>query len=385
MASQASTSVKRVPLNTLQQWDDWSDIFKRRAVISQVWEIVQPGSIEPFPQRPEYPERPIPPRAVSGRGVTEAASAAYEQAIKSYPLELAEYRERLKDIKEQESAIRELATLIVDTVSPELQRTHCFDGGNIREWYTNLESACSSTTFQKKEKAIQKYKELVDTRQKIKNPLEWLTKWEVVMAESIKKNVAMATTPASWFNDLIDVLTPCDESFINAYKITIGDALEDETLNFRTVANKLKWHFSKKAAHNTRRVAKGTFGPTFAEPENEDDESAEPPAIDSIAPSSSDPNKKNSKRSRRATQSNNRSNSKRRKQDDDDQSDSRRSCKGCDGWHDIAKCYYVFPSKAPTRWKPNPTLQQAVAERIKDKSLAGLIKKLEKEQESTDE
>ena len=164
-------------------------MFERRAIVLRVQEIVKPGSVEDFPERPDYLNRLEPLRAANSRAISAVATSEYEIVVKNYQLELAEYREEIREVKEQETAIRELATLIIDTVSPELQRTNCLASDNIREWYTKLERTCSVTTVQKEEKAIRRYEELVDTRQKIKNPLEWLTKWEITMAESIQKNV----------------------------------------------------------------------------------------------------------------------------------------------------------------------------------------------------
>jgi len=60
------------------------------------------------------------------------------------------------------------------------------------------------------------------------------------MAESIQKNVPQAQTPVAWFNDLIRVLTPYDESYINVFKVYTRRDLENRTVDFRTVSNDLK-------------------------------------------------------------------------------------------------------------------------------------------------
>ena len=273
-------------------------MFERRAKVLLAWEMVRPDSEEEFPEKPEYPQRP----ALPNNRASDAVIEAYEREVKNYQLELAEYRELNKEFEGQKLALRELSNLIIDTVSPELQRINCSPDDNLREWYSNLQKTCSASTVQKAEKAIRQYEELVDTRQKIKNPLEWLTKWEITMAESIKKEVAQAKTPVAWFNDLIRVLTPYDESFINAFKVQTRRELENRTLEFRTVSNDLKWHFSQKPAH-TKRVAKGTFGPTFAEPESGPEEGSETGPSNPNSASLGKANKP-TKRTRRAPQTN---------------------------------------------------------------------------------
>ena len=164
-------------------------MFEQRAIVLRVQEIVKPSSVKDFPERPDYLNRLEPLRAANSRAISAAATSEYKIAVKNYQLELAEYREEIREVKEQETAIQELTTLIIDTVSLELQRTNYLASDNIREQYTKLERTYSVTTVQKEEKAIRRYKELVDTHQKIKNPFEQLTKQEITMAESIQKNV----------------------------------------------------------------------------------------------------------------------------------------------------------------------------------------------------
>ena len=147
-------------------------MFERRAKVLLAQEIVRPDSEEEFPEKPEYPQRPALPNNRASDGVIDA----YEREVKNYQFELAEYREVNKEFEKKELALRELSNLVIDTVSPELQRTNCSLDDTLREQYTNLQKTCSSSTVQLAKKAIRKYEELVDTCQKIKNPLEQLTK-----------------------------------------------------------------------------------------------------------------------------------------------------------------------------------------------------------------
>ena len=63
-------------------------------------------------------------------------------------------------------------------------------------------------------------------------------------------------------NALAGILPNWSES----YAIHKGDEVEDETITFRTVANDLRKVVDRK--QKGTQIAKGSFGPTFAEAEH---------------------------------------------------------------------------------------------------------------------
>ena len=66
-------------------------MFERRAIVLRVQEIVKPGSVEDFLERPDYLNRLEPLRAANSRVISAAATSEYEIVVKNYQLELAEY------------------------------------------------------------------------------------------------------------------------------------------------------------------------------------------------------------------------------------------------------------------------------------------------------
>jgi len=95
---------------------------------------------------------------------------------------------------------------------------------------------------------------------------KWIDNWEQGINLAQKK-VAATLSPSDWFNDLMNTLAGILPNWSESYAIHKGDEVENETITFRVVANDLRKVVDRKQK-GTTKIAKGSFGPTFAEVEH---------------------------------------------------------------------------------------------------------------------
>jgi hypothetical protein len=360
----ASTS-SRTELNSIHDWENWSGAFKMRAG-KKLWEIIRPGSTADFLEEPEFPpDLEIPAQVTGTQAQIAAANRRFETERQLYQQRLARYRELKKAYDTQEQRIDDVTKFVVDTVKSEYRLINCDAEDDIRTWYRNLEKSCKESEIQQEERALRKYD--AHLSQRVKNPTEWLANWELVMAEAIKKNVAPALQISSWFNQLCAALAPLDEAYISALKVVKRKDMEEKTLDYRQVAAELKWHFESQRGR-TGRIAKGSFGPTYAEA-NDDDLPEDQPSGHQRKKKTPKPSKR-----RRDTIITEREGSE----------PPQVICKACSQWgHTMARCFYVFPDKAPKHFKLNATMAAGVKARLETDS--GLVEELKRLKKNKDQ
>jgi hypothetical protein len=204
--------------------------------------------------------------------------------------------------------------------------------------------------------ARNKYKEAVKTP-KNKDLTTWADNWEQVMTDSMRKEVLATIRASEWFEDVITALKEVFPSWIQAYAINKNSQIEDNTLDYRTVANDIRQAASQYTTNKPSRVAKGSFGPTFAGDGSDD-------------PDKDTEKKFSGKRKRMNSTTQSFQLPKRRRHNYNNDNDMDKVCRGCEGLHPTYKCFYIHPDKAPKTWKPQPYLKRVVEEAVrKDPSL----------------
>jgi hypothetical protein len=366
-------------------WQDWVESLETQADMYGLWDHTKGNKpLLPIPVKPRLTDFPLkqntPTQEVIGEinptssGQSTIATATPATGItagipthitylnmtaegqKAYNATWSHYQDEAKSFKEQEDNIRKLKQWILANVSAHYQKTCCKGGQSLHQWFENLKKAAGISKRLEDNMARNKYKEAVKTP-KIKDLTTWADNWEQVMTDSKRKEVLATTRAPEWFEDVITALKEMFPSWIQAYAINKNSEIENNTLDYRTVANDIRQAASQYTANKPSRVAKSSFGPTFAGEGSDDPEK--------------DTEKKSSGK-RKRTDSNRQSFQfpKRRRHNNNDDNDMDKVCRGFEGFHPTYKCFYIHPDKAPKTWKPQPYLKRAVEEAIrKDPSL----------------
>jgi hypothetical protein len=168
----------------------------------------------------------------------------------------------------------------------------------------------------------------------------------------------------AWITDFLLAVRPIAEHWTTSYRITQKKQIEKGLITFREIANDFReeigsMRFGQKG-RTLPNIAKGAFGPSFAGQDNPDQD-ATGDAQNSVEVAA-----------RRRTRP-----SKRTRLPDEELPSTGRSCVACGLLHPVARCYYVFPEKAPQRFVENPELRSMVDNLLKtDSALQEQVRQL---------
>jgi hypothetical protein len=374
-------------------WKDWIESLETQADMYGLWGHVERNEpLLPTPVKPKFTDFPLKPNAPTQEVTGETdptSSASPAMTVASTPMQItylnltaegqraynatwAHYQDDMKSFKEQEDNIRKIKQWILANVSAHYQKTCCKGGLSLHQWFGNLKKAAGVSKRLEDTMARNKYKEAVKTP-KIKDLTTWADNWEQVMTDSIRKGVLATTRASEWFEDVVVALKDVIPSWIQSYAINKDSQVEDDTLDYRTVANDIRQASSQYTTDKLSKVAKGSFGPTFAADGNGD------PDRDNERKSSGKRKRINS--TRHSFQMSNR----RKYNDNDDNDYFNQVCKACEGLHSTHKCFYLYPNKAPKTWRPQPYLKRVVEEAVRKNPTLNnepISKKCKKEEEA---
>ena len=190
----------------------------------------------------------------------------------NFQLALSYYKAQ-KDLYDGErDALDKLQTWMTKTVASNYAQT-CFDySEGIKEWYGKLKEQVSMNEHSIKREIKASYRQAVRPLSKPPKDFEaWITNWEQVMAKGINRDIPFAKDVDEWFDDFLNAVISVKPSWVEAYRLTKAAEVELSTLSYRTLANDFR-KAVKLPGPNARssRIAKGSFGPTFAGQEAEE-------------------------------------------------------------------------------------------------------------------
>jgi len=191
------------------------------------------------------------------------------------------------------------------------------------------------------------------------------------------KGIAVTQTAAEWFSDLIGTLEKILPTWSEAYELTRTQEVENNTLIYRTVANDLR-KVLEKERNRGWKLAKGSFGPTFAGEADQYAAAESPPDAEASTGVGTKRQARDygrgieAKRRKReeASRDEEASSTKPTRRDQrKDSSEARRVCRGCEGFHSTKKCYYLLPDQAPEGWTPRTQTRKIVDRNLKKDSI----------------
>ena len=275
---------------------------------------------------------------------------------KSFGMAWAFYHDEMKAYEKQQDLVQKFKGWIAATVSPDYQNTYCKPTESLVEWHKSLKKAAGISKRVEYANAREQYREALKTPN-VKDIITWVDSWEQAMTVAMNKEVLATARTWEWFEDFLVAIRGILPTWATAYGINKDSQVEDNTLDYRTVANDLR----RIAGQYTRtskigKIAKGSLGPTFAGEEYQH--------------AGSDVQKAPERGFEDATERTRGRKTRKRKASDG------KVCRACEGFHPTEICYYLFQKKAPAHWIPKPTFQKLVEQNLRDDStLADEVKR----------
>jgi hypothetical protein len=377
-------STTKTILATSANWDEWNKRFIGQAISNDLLDHVQgKENLLSKPKEPTMADYAQKTRPTQSRGQThdQGASEAPEpdhrevtfndltaDGQRSFSMAWTFFQDRTKAYEKQRDLVRKLKDWIAANVSSHYQDTCCKPNESMTNWYENLKKAAGITKRQQEAIARRKYKEALKIPG-AKDLITWADSWEQMMTTAKDKNVTETTRASVWFDDVLEAIKGILPMWAEAYEVNKDPQVEDNTLDYRTVANDLRRAARKYTS--TNKIDKGSFGPTFAGEEDQQPggDVQETPDRGDVQETSDKDFEDATERTRdRRTKGKQKYKTASQKRKNTPDEISGRVCRGCEGFHPTKHCYYLFPKKAPEEWIPRPHIQEIVEQNLKDDS-----------------
>jgi len=383
-------------LATSANWEEWNDRFISQAIMHDLLDHVQgTENLLRKPVKPmmvDFPQKARPTTARSrtqqqrendsqGQGASEYQAMSPEpeprevafsdltaDGQKSFSMAWTFYQDDTKANNQQKELIRKFKEWIAANVSSHYQKTCCKPNESLAIWYKNLKKAAGINKRSEDANAREKYREALKTP-KEKDLVTWADCWEQAMTVAKHKKLTATNDASEWFEDFLVAIRGILPNWAEAYGINKDPQVEDNTLDYRTVANDLRRAARKYTS--TSKIDKGSFGPTFAGEEDQQPggDVQETPDRGDVQETSDKDFEDATERTRdRRTKGKQKYKTASQKRKNAPDQISGRVCRGCEGFHPTKRCYYLFPKKAPEEWIPRPYIQEIVEQNLKDDS-----------------
>lgn len=273
------------------------------------------------------------------------------------------YYDRIQKVyREEAQSLSLLTNHILRTVAPHYKTTCCIPGKPIWVWYENLKLQCGKAQSDEREEARQAYKAALQPLRQSKNASKWINNWEIAFATAEQRGVAETTIVSSWANDFLDAIAEAFPIWSSTYALTKSDQIRNGTLTHRELSNDFRKAILRANASRIGKVSRGAFGATYnGEDTGEYD--------DSTAGPKKEKNKKGVGKRRLGGNTN-------RDKDCPE-------CPACGLIHTLANCFYVFPGKAWTGFRPREQLAERVAQALENPDLQAQVRALKRGKSKT--
>ncbi|KAK4207967.1 hypothetical protein QBC37DRAFT_85266 [Rhypophila decipiens] len=405
---------KMVLLASSDDWESWNLQFQAQAVAGGIWSQIQgltPFLEEPSAPNPAHHKHKTPSQStITARGSMDPMPDDDESGPANLPITTADltadgfrtfqmdwtiYQSNKKEYSQQFEEVKRLKQWILKTISPHLQLTSCDPIQPITHWYKVLKTQAGISDDEALHNAREAYR--LATKPLLRAPkdlIKWSESWEQAIAMAQRKGVPEALTTKTWLYDFLDAVKPVLGHWVTSYKLSIPKSAQ-LTLNYRAVAN----DFREEVRQSTKaripvgsRIAKGSFGPSFAGKEAKDAYWEDAP--DSEVEPGSDGGEQNNGRKRQRGSGSGDGYGKRKKQRSSDPVNppegkrpkngpkkapgtATTTCPCCGQFHHLKKCWYVFPELAPDGFVEREHVRMRVKEALLDPKLQQEVERLQ--------
>jgi hypothetical protein len=364
-------SFENVSLKGSEDWETWSTQFESKAISTDLWRLISADEDEDDTE--PFSEKPTPPkigdydkklmretRSQSTATVQGSQQAMAEEvdhasnprtaaemttaARQAFQLDWTLYQHEFKTYTAEREAIDKLRNWVLKTTSEHLIRTACDPKDTLKGWYEKLKEQVGVSANKLKRDARSLYKAANKPLTKApRDALAWLNNWEEAVTLAKEKKVPEAQQSDIWFEDFSLAIRGFMKEWIVAYEMLHATEIEDGTLTFRKLANDLRKELLKGSTQTPkagRVVAKGAFGPSFADLDDNDQSKD----------TEEEREKAKGKSKRKMTTG-----------------ESSAKCPACGlQGHTLANCLYVFPEKAKRKFYPREDRQEEVNKKLKE-------------------
>lgn len=410
---------KTVFLASSDDWESWDLQFKAQAVAAGIWSQVQgvtplleePTAPNPADHKHKAPSQPTITARVSTESMTGDDDSGPANPQTNNPITIADlttdgfrtfqmtwtvYQAAKKDYVQQTERVERLKQWMLKTISTHYQRTSCKPTNSIQDWYTALKTQAGTSDDDTIDDAREAYQLAVKPLHRVpKDLIKWSEQWEHAVSTAQDKGVGEALRIKSWFTDFINAVQPIMGSWITSYEMLQRPSIKQLTLTYREVAH----DFRKEVRRQTKarvpagnRVAKGSFGPSFAATKDGKKAYQEDASDSEIEPGSDGGEQINGRKRRggsgpkdgerlskrpRAVGTANLPEGKRPKQRPKKVSGTASTtCPCCGQFHRLEKCYYAFPDLAPDGFVEREHVRMRAKEALTDPDLQEEVEKL---------
>jgi hypothetical protein len=383
-------STTKIVLSNSADWEEWNKRFTSQAIANDLLDHVQgKEALLRKPVKPVIADFPQKARSTMTRSRTQSHTETPDQGPseqtmslapeprevtvsdltaegqKSFSLTWTLYQDDVKTYDKQKELIRKLKDWIATNVSSHYQDTCCKPNESMAKWYENLKKAAGITKRQQEANIRRKYKEALKTP-KAKDLITWADSWEQMMTTAKDKNVTETIRASVWFDDFLEAIKGILPMWAEAYEVNKDPQVENNSLDYHTVANDFRRAAGKYAS--TNKIEKGSFGPTIAGEEDQQsggDVQETPDVQETSDKAFEDATERTRDRRTKGKQKYKTASQKRKNASNEIPG---KVCRGCEGFHPTKYCYYLFPKKAPEEWIPRPHVQEIVEQNLKDDS-----------------
>jgi hypothetical protein len=375
-------------LTTSANWEDWNDRFINQAIMHDLLDHVQgTETLLRKPLKPvmaDFAQKARSTTETPGQGPSEGQTMSPEleprevtfsdltsDGQKSFNMAWNFYQDDTKTYDKQKELIRKFKEWIAANVSSHYQKTCCKPKESLTIWYENLKKAAGINKRSEDANAREKYREALKTP-KEKDLVTWADCWEQAMTVAKHKKLTATNDASEWFEDFLVAIRGILPNWAEAYGINKDTQVDDNSLDYRTVANDLRRVAGRYAKNSRNKFAKGSFGPTFADDDDfEGHQHAGSKKVPSRPRNEAAPSKiKRASLSRKVTSERNseayRANKGRKRKVAYDRASV--ACRACERSHDTERCFYLFPKRAPEGWTPRSHIEKLVKQNLKDDS-----------------
>ncbi|KAF7136939.1 hypothetical protein CNMCM5793_006643 [Aspergillus hiratsukae] len=389
------SSNESVILKSPKDWDTWNKQFRAKGERKDILGLID--GLENFRTRPKTPD-PVNYHSQphNTRNSTQASILISDDPIaelsnegrSAYQLAYTIYKDRRDQYDKQRALLDKLQTWMTNSVASSYAKACFHHNKTIKEWYNALKEQVGSNEYDIKRDIKDAYRRSVKPLSKVPKDVEfWITNWEQTMAKGLERDLSFATNIDDWFEDFLTAVNLIIPSWTEAYRLTKSSQVEEGTLSYRTLANDFRKAVKASRPDAKSRVAKGSFGPTFAG-QGTADESSDSSINSVVEKRVKTRQNKTGKQSSQSTQDAERGSQSTQNTGRGKRRHSRITslvtgsgpkCRACNQGHELQACYYIFPNKAPDWFTPKTSVQQRVEEKLKnDHGLTEEIKRLQK-------
>jgi hypothetical protein len=269
-------------------------------------------------------------------------------ARQAFQLDWTLYQHYFKIYTAEREAIDKLRNWVRKTTSEHLIRTACDPKDTLKGWYAKLKEQVGVSATKQKRDARSLYK--AANKQLTKAPrdtLAWLNTWEEAVILAKEKKVPEAQHSDIWFEDFSLAIRGFMKEWIVPYEMLHATEIEDGTLTFRKLANDLRKELLKGSTQTLkagRVVARGAFGPSFADSDDTDQPKSKK------GDTEDEGEKPKGKSKRKMTTG-----------------ESSAKCPACGlPGHTLPNCLYVFPEKAKRKFRAREDRQDEVNKKLEE-------------------